>query len=551
MSTLPQDLANLIYSLLTQDLSALQRHRAPACCISNFATFTSQFLALLGSTDPIDADALITSLQTQHIPHNNLGRILKQVVAGSILVVGGYDARVRGVLRRLLGIVLVAEGEKGRSMVLQVVERGVGEGVGKELNAKEEEQQKDVTEDVRKWVKVGLYTVAGGMAVAMTGGLAAPYLATGLGSLFASVGLTGATAAGLVGALGTASGGMIAGAVVGASGGLAAYKLAHPTLTEFYFRPLTPHPPSVPSLHLIIPISGHPGTISESVDPWETLPIYAAFSEIHCLIYESGVMGTLAKALEELDAAAVDMHGDSPTLPSMSAIHLSLVTDSPWTSALQHSKEAGLLLANQILVPALHGHRPVTLIGYTTGAYAIFHCLSELARRGRVESNVYGIIDSVYLLGAPIDIHDPMWPELRYVIHGRFVNAYCGGDWALRFLCRTANVAGLLPIEIPSQIDDDDNDITHMDSGIENVDISHCITTFRDFPTNMVEVLEAIGFERGKSRVQTGELLFAFGEDGEGLDNIVSSSPNKAAELVEEEEDVGWKGRGIAFGRAV
>ena len=54
--------------------------------------------------------------------------------------------------------------------------------------------------------------------------------------------------------------------------------------------------------------------------------------------------------------------------------------DNPWSVAFAKSKEAGLVLAD-CLASGNHGHRPVTLIGYSLGARVIYYALKELAKR--------------------------------------------------------------------------------------------------------------------------------------------------------------------------
>lgn len=53
--------------------------------------------------------------------------------------------------------------------------------------------------------------------------------------------------------------------------------------------------------------------------------------------------------------------------------------DSCWTLAVERADEAGVELAKSLL-ESQAGHRPVTLLGYSMGARAIYSCLKELAR---------------------------------------------------------------------------------------------------------------------------------------------------------------------------
>ena len=57
----------------------------------------------------------------------------------------------------------------------------------------------------------------------------------------------------------------------------------------------------------------------------------------------------------------------------------------------------------------------------------VFHCLLELARRGRA-----GVVESAVLLGAAVPDDVAAWTAARGVVAGRLVNAYSGEDWLVR-----------------------------------------------------------------------------------------------------------------------
>jgi hypothetical protein len=95
---------------------------------------------------------------------------------------------------------------------------------------------------------------------------------------------------------------------------------------------------------------------------------------------------------------------------------LGLFIDNPWSNALDRSWSAGLILAD-VLSRRQLGVRPVTLVGFSLGARSIFYALQELAKNKK-----FGIVQNVYLIGAPVTASDAAWREARSVVSGRFVN---------------------------------------------------------------------------------------------------------------------------------
>lgn len=85
--------------------------------------------------------------------------------------------------------------------------------LSKEPDAKQQVKKSD---DSRKW-KVGIASVAGAALIGITGGLAAPLVAAGLGTIMGGLGLGATAAAGYLGAL--AGSGVVVGGLFGAYGG--------------------------------------------------------------------------------------------------------------------------------------------------------------------------------------------------------------------------------------------------------------------------------------------------------------------------------------------
>lgn len=156
---------------------------------------------------------------------------------------------------------------------------------------------------------------------------------------------------------------------------------------------------------------------------------------------------------------------------------MSYLIDNPWSNALDRSKAAGLVLADTLL----HRHvgvRPVSLIGFSLGARAIFYALAELAR-----VKAFGIVQDVYLFGATVTASKQKWLDVRGVVSGRFVNAYARSDWVLGYLFRATSggntVAGLRPIE----------DVPRL----ENIDITDKIAGHLSYRPMMPLLLHSVG----------------------------------------------------------
>ena len=110
------------------------------------------------------------------------------------------------------------------------------------------------------------------------------------------------------------------------------------------------------------------------------------------------------------------------------------------------AEKAGAVLADAVMRHKFQGDRPVSLVGYSLAARAIYACLMVLAERRQ-----FGIIDSVVLMGAPVPSESRVWLTLKSVVSGRLVNVYSEHDYLLGFLCRFSNIqfgiAGLQDIQ--------------------------------------------------------------------------------------------------------
>jgi hypothetical protein len=126
------------------------------------------------------------------------------------------------------------------------------------------------------------------------------------------------------------------------------------------------------------------------------------------------------------------------------------------------------------------GVRPISLIGFSLGARAIFYALIELAR-----CKAYGLVQDVFIFGTTVTASASTWLDVRSAVSGRFVNAYASNDWMLGYLFRATSggintVAGLRPVEsVP---------------GLENVDVTDIITGHMSYRSLMPQLLKKVGF---------------------------------------------------------
>lgn len=159
---------------------------------------------------------------------------------------------------------------------------------------------------------------------------------------------------------------------------------------------------------------------------------------------------------------------------------LNYLIDNPWSNATERARTAGLILADTLIQRQL-GVRPITLVGYSLGARMIFYALLELSRR-----KAFGIVQNVYLMGAPITAREHEWALARSAVSGRFVNAYSRSDWLLAYLHRATaggvrSIAGLHPVTF--------------DCKIENVDVTHLVPGHLAYRALTPLVLGELGFK--------------------------------------------------------
>ncbi|KAL4577692.1 hypothetical protein LXL04_013803 [Taraxacum kok-saghyz] len=412
----------------------------------------------------------------------------------------GYDARHRAALR-LLTTWFDLKWIKVEA--IEIIVACSAMAVLKEEEAKEEDQApKSVWAKWRRGGIIGAAALTGGTLMAITGGLAAPAIAAGfsalaptLGTIIPVIGAGGfaavATAAGSVaGSVAVAASfGEINVIVTAAGAGLTGTKMARRTgsIDEFEFKTIGDNH-NQGRLAVEILVSGFVFEEQDFIRPWEdqlnNMERYALqWESKHLIAVSTAIQDWLSSSLAmELMRQGAMMTVLSSLLAALAwpatLLTLTSFIDSKWTIAVNRSDKAGTLLA-EVLIKGLQGNRPVTLIGFSLGARAIFKCLQHLAETGHD-----GLVERVVLLGAPISIQGENWGAVRKVVSGRLINAYSTNDWMLGVAFRasllTQGLAGIQPVDVP---------------GIENVDVTKLIDGHSSYLWATKEILDRLELE--------------------------------------------------------
>ncbi|KAF7239394.1 Transmembrane and coiled-coil domain-containing protein 4 [Varanus komodoensis] len=415
-------------------------------------------------------------------------RAITQDLVSFSLKDGHYDARMRVLLSHVTQLLKIPleELEASEEHLLECLnEEQEEESETAEALRKKKERRKKL----KRYLLIGLATVGGGTVIGLTGGLAAPLVATGAAAVIGSAGAA---------ALGSAAGIAVMASLFGAAGaGLTGYKMKKRVgaIEEFEFLPLT----EGKQLHIAIAVTGwlSPGKYGSFVTPWGSL---LQSREQYCLAWESKYLVELGNAFNTLLNGLVNVVGQEAlkytvlsgivtalALPA-SLLTVASVIDNPWGVCLHRSAEVGKHLA-QILLGRHQGRRPVTLVGFSLGARVIYFCLQEMAK----EEDCRGIVEDVVLLGAPVEGDATCWKPITKVVSGKIVNGYCRGDWLLSLVYRTSsaqlNVAGLQPVNLD-------------DRRMVNVDLSSVVSGHLDYMKQMDTILKAVGLRTKPCRAE-------------------------------------------------
>ena len=332
----------------------------------------------------------------------------------------------------------------------------------------------------RRW-KVGLATVAGAALIGVTGGLAAPFLAAGIGTVMGGLGLSIPLIGGYLGAMAGSS--ILIGGLFGSYGGRMTGRMMEKYAKEvedFSFVPVggTPSQRGEPTsardlgeaeqsshkLRVAIGISGWVVDESDITAPWQvfrssTIEPFALRWELSSL-RELGI--SISKVLKSYAWSAAKLELLRRTIFAslfaglwpLGLLKIARVLDNPYSVAKARSDKAGRVLA-EALMQKVQGERPVTLVGYSLGARVIYQALQALA-----EQNAFGLVESVVLIGLPAPCEEQDWRKARAVVAGRVINVFSQEDYILGFLYRTSSlqygIAGLQAVGGVDQIENYD-----------------------------------------------------------------------------------------------
>jgi len=403
---------------------------------------------------------------------------------------------------------------------LQESEISVAQTLGKtagEFNPDEIVKEKAEENKNTKKIKVGLAGLAGAALVGVTGGLAAPLVAAGVGTMLGGLGLGATAAAGLLGTV--AESGVVVGALFGIYGAKASVKSMESyarDIQDFAFIPLhgqlQKEIKDTKEIHhqdrrlrVVICISGWLTKEEDVVNPWRCIGDQA---EVYALRWELTALMNMGNSLETVikstawSVAKKEIISRTSTPPELEQqmrsancdvvfaslmeglwplglLKINKIIDNPWSMGMVRAEKAGLVLADTIQ-RKLQGGRPISLIGYSLAARAIYTCLMVLAERRQ-----FGLVDSVVLIGTPAPSETRVWLTLKSVVAGRLVNVFSENDYILGFLYRMSNIQfGIAGLQEVRGV-----------RGVENYDVSNLVSGHLRYQYLIGTILKNIGWE--------------------------------------------------------
>ncbi|CEH17408.1 Uncharacterized conserved protein [Ceraceosorus bombacis] len=428
-----------------------------------------------------------------------------------------YDARSRVLLETVAAYLSLTwmDVTKFEKRVTDALE--IEEGVSGSLKSKKAIKKRAELARRRRLVMMGLATVGGGLIIGFSAGMLAPVIGAGLGAALGTIGVGGTT--GFLGGVGGAA--VITGTATAGGMAIGGRGMSRRTRTvrTFEFKPVHNNK----RVNCLICVGGFMNGAQD--DP--RLPfsvIDSVMGDVFAVLWEPDMMKemgdaiyllyteTVVQGLQQVLAATIAGGLVGALAAPLWLTKLGLLIDNPWSNALDRSWSAGLILAD-VLAKRAMGVRPVTLVGFSLGARSIFYALTELAKNKR-----FGVVQDVFIIGAPVTASDAQWKEARSVVSGRFVNAFSRTDWILGYLFRATtggirSIAGLHPVErVPD---------------VENVDVTTTVPGHLQYRAFMPLVLDELGFKT------TADYF----DEPEDLNNVPDREVLREALQIQQEEE--------------
>lgn len=353
--------------------------------------------------------------------------MLQQLVAAAFCD-GAYDARERRGIRKL------AEASAVPFATVESWERALAQGLYERMEHEEEllttTQEILAEREARKeWsftriAKIAAGGVLGGSAVVLTGGAAAPALLAALGASGAVAVAGGLSSLGSeelptatvgVGPFGEEAG-VVASQLFG--GDESSKRFAERALSAGLEETALEHVEGR-SGHLVIGVSGFAEEKDELITDWRALEQAYPDAERYALSWEGSRLRALGTMLEEQAP-----HGDA--------------LDRAWRTIDDKARHVGALLG-EFIEQGWLGRRPISLVGFSSGATVVLEALRAMGPEGRKVC-----VDSVVLLGGTPRVDESFLRELAEEIGGTLFNGYCADDAQLKEL--QAEAIGVGPI---------------------------------------------------------------------------------------------------------
>lgn len=414
-----------------------------------------------GKCPTVDALADTSTIGLPSLPDEaHVNQVLQTVLFLHLTTTKSYHAHTRTFISYFVHV-----DEDAVAATLKDPERAVKEAERKSKTQDAKEQHAARNRTLRR-VGMGVAAVGGGVLIGITGGLAAPLVGAGVSTVLGWLGV-GGTAAGLL-ASGLAGSSVVCGALFGAYGSKRSAEMVGRFTREVHDLAIVPVAPPRETLAARLCVSGWLDAPADVTAPWTVLggdDTFALQWEVEALMQLSSALSALVKteAMRLVQAQILKRTVFAALFAALAPsmwLKILRVIDNPWMSAKSLAAKAGRVLGT-LLAQRVLGSRPVTLVGYSLGSLVIFEALQHLASLLPSETQAAGLVQDVYLFGAPVPVDEGAWAAARRVVSGRLVNGYATQDYVLAVLARVSHMswgmAGLQPVLV---------------QGVENVDFT-------------------------------------------------------------------------------